>query len=151
MVLIRGRLCYRFPPTALSSFALRARFIALIFFARCRRWGRATTKRRRQTRPQRTAHGVRLSLPVCLDQGVKLALVLSDVLLLLPVEGLCLAALGLEVGQGQRNRVLGVQGRVSTWVWMVGEGKGQRAHLLLVSGEERADGKAAATQTLITS
>jgi len=43
-----------------------------------------------------------------------------------------------------------VQGRVSRRVWVVGGGRGQRADLL-VSGEERADGKAAATQTLITS
>jgi hypothetical protein len=72
--------------------------------------------------------------------------VLPDVLLLLPVEGLRLATLGFEVCQGQRGRVLGVR-RVSG-----GQGereRGPRADLLFVSGEERADGKVTATQTLI--
>ena len=110
MALIRSCLCYRFSPTAAQSgFALDARSIALLVFARRRR-GRAAAKRRRQTRPERTAHGIRLSLTVCLDQGVKLGLVLPNVLLLLPVEGLCLATLGFEVSQGQRGRVLGFRG-----------------------------------------
>lgn len=91
------------------TLALLARFIVLLALARRRGWRRATAKRCRYTRPQRTAHGVRLRLTVCLDQSVKLGLVLPDVLLLFSVEVLRLAALGLEVSQRQRGRVLGDQ------------------------------------------
>ena len=112
----RSCLCYLFfPPTAtVSGLTLFDKFIARLVFARRRRRGRTSAERGRQTRPERTAHGVRLSLTVCLDQGVKLALVLSNVLLFLPVEGLRLATLGFEVCQGQRGRVLGVR-RVCEW------------------------------------
>ena len=132
----------------MSGLTLFDKFIARLVFARRRRRGRTTAKRGRQTRPERTAHGAGLRLTVCLDQGVKLALVLPDVLLLLPVEGLRLATLGFEVCQGQRGRVLGVR-RVSGG-GQVGGGKGgPRADLLFVSGEERADGKVTTAQTLI--
>ena len=63
------------------------------------RWrGRAAAERRSNTIPQWAAQGIRLGLTVGLDECIKLGFVFTDVLLLLPVEVLGLAALGLEVG-----------------------------------------------------
>ena len=76
-----------------------AGFIILLAFTRRRQRRRTTAERRRETSPERTAQGVCLSLTVCLDESVKLGFVLSDVLLLLPVEVLCLTTLGFEVSQ----------------------------------------------------
>ena len=71
------------------------------------RWrGRSAAERRCNAGPQRTAQSIRLGLTVCLDEGIKLALVFADVLLLLSVEVLGLAALGFEVRQGKRSRML---------------------------------------------
>lgn len=61
-------------------------------------WGRAAAERRSNASPQWAAQGIRLGLTVCLDESIKLGLMFTDVLLLLPVEVLSLAALGLEVG-----------------------------------------------------
>ena len=105
MVLIRYRLCTDIPLRTVG-FALLARFVILLAFSRSCGWGRATAERCRDAGPQRTAHGVRLRLTVCFDQSVKLGPVLSDVLLLFPVKGLCLATLGFEVSQRQWGCVL---------------------------------------------
>lgn len=94
---IRYRLCADFCHRTVIS-ALLAGFTVLLAFIRRRRWGRTTAKRRGETSPQRTTESVRLGLTLCLDDSIKLAFVLSDVLLFLPVEVLCLTALGFEVG-----------------------------------------------------
>jgi hypothetical protein len=102
---IRYYLCAHFSHHTVVS-AILAGLTFLLAVIRRRGWGRATAKRCGETSPQWTAEGVRLGLTLCLDDSIKLAFVLSDVLLLLPVEVLCLAALGFEVRQRQRGRVL---------------------------------------------
>lgn len=97
-ILILYPLCTYFSHRTLIS-ALFAVFTTLLAFTWGRRRGRPTAKRRRETTPQRTAQGISLCLTVCLEESVKLGFVLSDVLLLLPVDVLCLTTLGFEVSQ----------------------------------------------------
>lgn len=78
----------------------------LFTIARSQWRGRAAAERRCNGSPQWTAQRIRLGLTVCFDESIKLGLMLADVLLLLPVEVLGLAALRLEVGQGERGRML---------------------------------------------
>lgn len=82
-------------------------------------------------------------MTVRLDESIKLGLMLADVLLLLPIEVLGLAALGLEVGQGKRRRLLECVSSVSRQVSQNNGAEG--ADLLRATREERTDGKAAAT------
>lgn len=70
----------------------------LITITRGRWRGRAAAERRGNAIPQWAAQGIHLGLTVGLDESIKLGAVFTDVLLLLPVDVLGLAALGLEVG-----------------------------------------------------